>query len=508
MSSRPYVAHGSEVSAVPHVPDLQQHNNWSSGRELLQYPVIKPVKQVSQQAKQDSQYLIPNGLLPATFSLPNSHTKEQRHSSASTTHTPSPLTSLTPHTPSQPSPLTIHTPSPPTSPLESQYTKIGKESCDRLVLASAATERDGWLTVGTTKGVIIMKKPPKKGEASVNCIKGTGIINAPPEFVYRIVKDPENNSKLDDLLKESRIIDHITGTTVLAHLLFKGVWPAAPRDFTMISTAGRYNETTLIQAAVSVVDPRLPEEKGYVRGNIVCGGYVIKVCPGKPEQSEVTYVSQAELKGNIPTFVVNKVTESQPQCISRLRAVAEEQYAMLKNDPQKMKEFEEAILLKPIHPPLSPPQPVSLTTDGGEPLSRIGGGGETVSRETVNKVVNEGMSKQDVEGGEGRERGELSSCGIDYQNAGSLRNRATEGTLQNGGNVEDVHVHQRGLEHTESLTALPLNPVTMETRDSRQDGDGVLVMEPLEAYTPDEITSDEERGEEREEGEEKGLQGE
>ena len=202
-----------------------------------------------------------------------------------------------------------------------------------------------------------MKNAPRKGEGSVNCIKGTGLIQAPPEFVFRLLRNPENNSILDDLLKETRIIHKVSESSTLVHLLYKSVWPTAPRDFTAISTAGRYDEHTLVEAGVSVMDPRAPEEKGYVRGNIVCGGYVVKVCPGQPEQCEVTYVSQAELKGNIPTFAVNKITESQPQCISRLRAFAENSYAEMKEDPQKMTALEESVLLGPIFPPPPPPPP-------------------------------------------------------------------------------------------------------------------------------------------------------
>ena len=236
-----------------------------------------------------------------------------------------------------------------------------------------------------TKDVLIMKKPPQKGESSVNCIKGTGIIRAPPEFVFRVVRNRENNSKLDDMLKETRLVDRMSDTTVLVHLLFKAVWPTAPRDFTAISTAGRYDESTLVEAGVSVADPRVPEVKGHVRGNIVCGGYVIEVLPGKPEQCEVTYVSQAELRGNIPTFAVNKVTESQPMCIARLRSLAEEQYSLLKNNALKMREFEESVTLSPIFPqtstlPLS--QSPASTADREEEAATppevppsIGGGG-------------------------------------------------------------------------------------------------------------------------------------
>lgn len=342
-----------------------------------------------------------------------------------------------------------------------------------------------------------MKLPPKKGQASVNCIKGTGMINAPPEFVYRIVRNLENNTKLDDMLKETRRIDHITDTTVLVHLIFKAVWPTSPRDFTLISTAGRYDETTLVEAGVSVVDPRLPEEKGYVRGNILCGGYVINTCPGKPDQCEVTYVSQAELKGNIPTFAVNKVSESQPQCVSRLRALAEEQYAKLKNNPQKMREFEDAVLLSPINP-----QPEF--TDGEDLQGSIGSSTERVERGT------EGAREP---GGEGRESGTLDGSD-DHKVWENGENRGTERMFQRGEGEEEEDRCAGALEPNSwgVLTPPPPPPAAGSVAvGTGHEGDGMLVMEPLEAYTPEEISSEgegEEEGEERMEEGEKGLGGE
>lgn len=320
-----------------------------------------------------------NGPLSTAPSNPTSVASSQQQRQSRHTSDSSPALPFTPphispllttnhtHTPSNT--ITITTPT-----LTARYTELGRESCNILVCAAEATEEDGWTVIGNTKNVFIMKRVPQKGDVSVNCIKGTGIIRAPPQFVFRIVRNTENNSKLDDMLKETRLVDRVTPTTVLVHLLFKAVWPTTPRDFTVISTAGRYDDETFIEAGISVVDPRIPEEKGYVRGNIICGGYVIKVCPGMPEQCEVTYVSQAELKGSIPNFAVNKVTESQPLCIARLRTLAEEQYAALKNDSQKMKEFEESVILSPIHPPSSTqplPQISPSTTDRGDTVASL-----------------------------------------------------------------------------------------------------------------------------------------
>ena len=446
----------------------------------------KPVQQVPTHTTKDSHCQVlagPPSVLPNSHPV-TSHVQEHR-ASGSDTSTPSLL--------SPPSPSTSH--------LSLRYAKLGVESCDRLVLAAQATERDGWIAVGTNKDVVIMKKPPEKGEATVNCVKGTGTIRAPPEFVFRVVRNRENNSKLDDMLKETRLIDSITDTSFLVHLLFKAVWPTAPRDFAIVSTAGRYDDTMLIKSGVSVVDHRLPEEKGYVRGNIVCGGYVIRECAGKPEQSTVTYVSQAELRGNIPSFAVNKVTESQPMCIARLRALAEKLYTELKHDRQRMKEFEEATTVCPIRPTLAPPtlkRPSSSSSGGGGFVTPISDGGESGGEE---ERVGEKPPGGPVEGDRGEERGVGGEREGGEAASVSLQSRVGGGGEAPNGVCEGV---SREVEDcTKSWAVIvtpPTDSVATETKEVEGCGGGgrMLVMEAVRAYTPDEFTSNEEDGEEEE----------
>ena len=456
------------------------HSGRSSGRES---PPEIPSQPPPTSGREDPLILVPNGPLPSSLPAPHpQHTivssRQQLHSqssrtSLSSTHVPPPVSLLT----ASPPPISPSTPTslPPSSPRGSHYEQLGRESCDKLVAAAEATEREGWTPVGTSKDVFVMKKAPQKGESSVNCVKGTGIVRAPPDFVYRVLKSRKNVGKFDDMLKEARIVDEISDATTLVHLLYKAVWPTSARDFTVITTAGRYDDSTLVEAAVSVVDPRVPEEKGYVRGNVVCGGYVIRAVSEQPEMSEVTYVSQAELKGNIPTFAVNKVTESQPMCVAGLRAVAEETYAASKNEPQKMKELEESVALASIQPPLTPPTPQPLNSTG------------------------EGENSADAAGEIGvGERGEEVEGDPSQGDHSPVSNKSGM-----TGSSSSPSANETEVAGSWAVVSAP-PPVSTETGgEGRERRNGVLVMEAFRAYTPDEISS----GEEEEERETVGGEG-
>ena len=244
--------------------------------------------------------------------------------------------------------------------IDQSYMNMTVELSENILSAEKATERDGWVVVGTSKDVFIMKKSPARGEHPVNCVKGSMKINVPPDFVLRAIMDPTNANELDAMLKEAKIIEELSPTVHLLHLSYKSVWPTTARDFSVVNVIGRTDSETRIHAACSIVDPRIPEERGFVRGNIIAGGYVIKDFPGDPESSHVTYITQVDLKGSVPSFVVNKITELQPQCVNELRRLVDAKYTNLRTNSQKMKEFEDEF---PIYSVLQPSTQSELTRD-------------------------------------------------------------------------------------------------------------------------------------------------
>lgn len=241
--------------------------------------------------------------------------------------------------------LQLQTPSPPAQTAEealnTQYLNMAEECTNKLVTIAKEGIQDGWLEVGTTKNVHVMKKLPVDKELPINSIKGTGTVNAPPEFLLRFLRDPTNATALDELLKETRVLQELSPAVTLVQLLYKAVWPTSPRDLAVLSIAGQVDPSTWISSGISIIDARIPPEKGYVRADLLAGGYVIHSVPDKPEISEVTYAACVNLKGNIPAFVANKIAESQPMCVDQMRKLTEPFYQQLKDDPQNLAAFEE-----------------------------------------------------------------------------------------------------------------------------------------------------------------------
>ncbi|XP_064395333.1 uncharacterized protein LOC135342527 isoform X2 [Halichondria panicea] len=236
---------------------------------------------------------------------------------------------------------TIATPPPPIDSRDAAYLQMAKEKSDKLISSALGTEEDGWTLIGNKNRIRAMKLAPKPGEGSVNCVRGTGIVNVPPKFIMHFLKDPTYNSRLDGMLKEVRVVQKISPAVQLVHMLYKAVWPTAPRDFAVLNISGIRDSQTLVSAAVSVTDDRISDEKGHVRGHLDAGGYVIRAVPGNPNISEVVYVAQVDLKGSLPAMVTNKIADLQPQCVNTLRGFVETLYTELGQSPQAVTEYEE-----------------------------------------------------------------------------------------------------------------------------------------------------------------------
>ena len=248
------------------------------------------------------------------------------------------------------------------------YLGMVKDLCEEVLAAEAGGEVEGWVSLGRNKDVEIHKKPPSKG-VLVGCFKGTGTINAPPEFLLRLLDDPSRASELDDMMKEARPVGEVCPGIHVVQLIYKAVWPTSARDFCMLSVSGKLRENVWLSLAKSVEDSRVPPEKNYVRACLAFGGYVIRGVAAQPEQSVVTYAGSVDLRGSIPSFVMNKVTESQPLCVNSLRKVGEPLYQQLKTQPHKLQEFQEQFPIFPLQTQCSP------TGGGGAGEGGADGGG-------------------------------------------------------------------------------------------------------------------------------------
>jgi hypothetical protein len=209
----------------------------------------------------------------------------------------------------------------PASPQHIEYFRmIAQTQRDVLREALAAPDGDsGWVSVVEKNGVTICKKSVPGNP--LNMMRGACVIRRSPDSVLAMVTNKERKAEWDSLFRSARLVEELCPEYEIACDEYKAVWPTSPRDFCTVRGVARLADGTIIAAGKSVTHPRCPEGNGFVRGNVHMAGFVLQ--PLSPSSTQVIYLSNADVKGSLPTAIVNKVSMEQPMCVAGLRTLVE-----------------------------------------------------------------------------------------------------------------------------------------------------------------------------------------
>eukprot|EP00002_Diphylleia_rotans_P030113 TRINITY_DN6171_c1_g1_i3.p1 TRINITY_DN6171_c1_g1~~TRINITY_DN6171_c1_g1_i3.p1 ORF type:complete len:1024 (+),score=176.13 TRINITY_DN6171_c1_g1_i3:140-3073(+) len=176
-----------------------------------------------------------------------------------------------------------------------------------------------WIKHGEVDNVVIYRKNAALG--GVSPFKGVGVINAPPYDVFRLVTNIVRRREWDPMYKEGAVVEVLDENHRILYISFEAQLLTWPRDFCVIEA--RRIDTQKNQyhiAFLSTSHPSAPEFSGYVRGEVLYGGYKIEAGPN-PGQTSFCYCLALNPRGWIPVSVSNSVISKQPLVISLLRDI-------------------------------------------------------------------------------------------------------------------------------------------------------------------------------------------
>ncbi|EER18913.1 Phosphatidylcholine transfer protein, putative [Perkinsus marinus ATCC 50983] len=140
-----------------------------------------------------------------------------------------------------------------------------------------------------------------------------------------VLMDPEARKDFDKqtadgkMLKKA-LIDEPDRRLDLHYDAFKGMMNVGGRDAVFAVLRQKINNNLWIVSSKSVDLPEYPENgvlSGYVRCDVKFAGYAMSIDPDT-EELTVTMYNQVDVKGNIPTWIVNKAQNKQPACLNDL----------------------------------------------------------------------------------------------------------------------------------------------------------------------------------------------
>lgn len=168
--------------------------------------------------------------------------------------------------------------------------------------------------------VVDKKDPPLKGYKKL--VEGSPIImvrcdveckGIRPHECFQLIYDFDIRRTWDKNLPTQEVFETIDDKIDYIYSMFKAPWGVANRDFCQYRR-WEYDQKGLeyIIYMLSVDHEKCPTIKDNVRAHTYISGYTVKKHPTDPNSCQMMIISQVDIKGLVPKFIVNGVAASGP----------------------------------------------------------------------------------------------------------------------------------------------------------------------------------------------------
>jgi hypothetical protein len=130
------------------------------------------------------------------------------------------------------------------------------------------------------------------------------------DTVFEAIANLEIRKQWDSVFSELKVVNYEgeNGAEILYMIVKSPVFIVTDREFVQQRKMWKNfpTEKSHILHFISVENPSCPYNKKYVRAETIISGYYMQDDPENPDNSILGVLSQTDLKGNIPHFLVNK----------------------------------------------------------------------------------------------------------------------------------------------------------------------------------------------------------
>jgi hypothetical protein len=202
-----------------------------------------------------------------------------------------------------------------------QMIYVSASPADFLKFRSLADGMDGFsLRVAKERTLVWDKKMP--GEAMVTIKAFTVLDDCPPERLWDVLHCPDYRVVWDDSRLDSYLVAQLSQNCDIGYYGAKAGTPVYNRDFLNQRCWYSVGGGEYVIFNTSVPHVKCPAQKGFVRAISKISGYLIR--PWGKGGCSLTYISNADPKGWIPTAFVNRiVSKFSPAVLEKIRKAAQ-----------------------------------------------------------------------------------------------------------------------------------------------------------------------------------------
>jgi len=187
-----------------------------------------------------------------------------------------------------------------------QYKLATEEDFDKFVKECDSTDNK-WVLCYEGDNVKVWDQ--KVENSPINIVKLHALFPAlDADVLYDVLHDPEYRTVWDENMIEGFNIVQLDDHNDIGYYSAKVPTPITNRDFVNQRCWRIKDNKEYVIFNHSVVHPSVPEKKGFVRANSILTGYLVR--KNDAGGSTLTYLTQTDPKGWIPTWLANKVTKT------------------------------------------------------------------------------------------------------------------------------------------------------------------------------------------------------
>lgn len=190
----------------------------------------------------------------------------------------------------------------------------------KFLSAISATQEDGWTFASTENGVEVWKFSPASGVATHGLARGQVTMDSGGDKIWRFCMDPRNNVVMDGFCSSTECLQELAPDVSVHRIVYSLPWPVSNREFIIVYKCYFLDPDTRVTLFVSLPDEMIPENPGFVRGYSF-GGVLIKSAGADPNSCVVTSVSAADMKGYLPSYLINTIVNRRPYLMANLRDI-------------------------------------------------------------------------------------------------------------------------------------------------------------------------------------------
>ncbi|MFL5356644.1 START domain-containing protein [Archangium sp.] len=178
-----------------------------------------------------------------------------------------------------------------------------------LVLLTGAAE-PAWQQVTRDDGIIVQARTPEGG--SVSEVKATALVDAPPQDVWRVIRDYNNYTKTMPYTEESRVLaSEQDGKVIVFHCLVNAPL-VDKRDFIIriVDDSDWKEGKGFLKTSWTVTTQGAPPEKeGVVRVKLN-NGYWLLEPREEGKKTFVTYYLYTDPGGSLPKWIADRANKT------------------------------------------------------------------------------------------------------------------------------------------------------------------------------------------------------